>query len=327
MRRLAKTAILAAALALAALALPRPSRAWGPATSGPEYTGTAEVEPPGSWYFEPWFYGNHELGLGTWTMAMPERWAIGLGHNLEFDFYPNFILNTAAPPTTPAGRSTSRFGAGNQHFEFKYQLLSDADTHRLLALPALSLKTITWVPTGNYQNLSPSAYNTDQFGNGTWNQGLGLLAHKRFEPFELYGEVDDIVELPTQVHGGYTFNNGLTVVPFGQSLRMVDGNLLYYAAAFEHVISSRWGFGYVLEVAGQSQSGYNLFFGRASAPAWSYLWLVPTLELTWPNTDTFQTTWGAGVALPAYQWDFPRTIVAIFTVTFYFNSRYGRRAD
>ena len=303
------------------------AQAWGPATSGPNFTGTAEVEPAGSWYIEPWFYGYHDLRYGTWELAMPQRLAIGIGYNLELDLYPNFLINTAGPPTTPPGKSTAHFGVGNLHFELKYGLTNDADTYHLWALPSLSIKTITWIPTGNYQHLSPSAYNTDQFGNGTWNQGIGLLVRKRFKPFELYGEFDEIVQFPTEVHGGYQFNNGLTQVPFGKSLHMTDGNLLYYAFAFEHVINSEYGFGYVLEMAGQSQSRNSLFFGRANAPAWSYLWASPTIEFTWPNTPSFETTWGLGAVLPAYEWDFPQTIGPIFTVTFYFNGKYGRRGD
>ncbi len=305
----------------------RSEQTWGPATSGPNFTGTAEVEPAGSWYLEPWFFGYHDLRYGTWELAMPQRLAIGAGYNLELDLYPNFILNTAEPPTTPPGKSTAHFGVGNTHFELKYELTSDADTYDLWALPALSLKTITWIPTGNYQNLSPSAYNTDQFGNGTWNQGIGLLVRKRFKPFELYGEFDEIVEFPTEVHGGYQFNNGLTQVPLGHSLHMTDGNLLNYGVAFEHVLNSGYGAGYVLEIAGQSQSRHSLFFGRANAPAWSYLWASPTIEFTWPETRSFEITWGLGAVLPVCQWDFPQTIGPIFTVTFYFNGQYGRRGD
>ncbi len=305
----------------------RAEQPWGPATSGPNFTGTAEVEPQGSWYLEPWFYGYHDLRYGTWELAMPQRFAIGVGYNLELDLYPNFLLNTAQPPTTPSGKSTAHFGVGNLHFELKYGLTTDADSYHLWAMPSLSIKTITWIPTGNYQHLSPSAYNTDQFGNGTWNQGVGLLIRKRFKPFEFYGEFDEIVQFPTEVHGGYQFNNGLTQVPFGQSLHMTDGNLLYYAFAFEHVINSHYGLGYVLEFTGQSQNGHNLLYGRANAPAWSYVWASPTVEFTWPNTPSFQTTWGLGAVLPVYEWDFPQTIGPIFTVTFYFNGKNGRRGD
>ncbi|HLH76149.1 MAG TPA: hypothetical protein VKV28_05005 [Candidatus Binataceae bacterium] len=300
---------------------------WGPATSGPNFTGTAEVEPLGSWYYEPWAYGYHDLRYGTWELAMPQRFAIGLGHQLEFDFYPNFILNTAQPPTTPPGKSATDIGLGNIHFEFKYGLTTDADTYHLLARPALSIKTITWIPTGNYQNLNPAAYNTDQFGNGTWNQGIGLLFRKRFKPFELYGEIDEIVEFPTEVHGGYQFNNGIDQLPFGQSLHMTDGNLLYWGFAFEHVINAEYGLGYVLEFTGQWQNRNNLFFGHANAPPWSYWWASPTVEATWPSTQRYQVTWGLGALLPVYEWKFPQSIGPIFTVTFYFNGKYGRRGE
>ena len=101
---------------------------WGPATSGPNFTGTAEVEPLGSWYYEPWAYGYHDLRYGSWEVAMPQRFALGLGYDLEADLYPNFILNTTGPPGTPPGISATRFGLGNLHFELKYVLTTDADT-------------------------------------------------------------------------------------------------------------------------------------------------------------------------------------------------------
>ena len=37
-------------------ALAPPYLPWGPNTSGPFFTGTAEVEPIGSWYLEPFAY-------------------------------------------------------------------------------------------------------------------------------------------------------------------------------------------------------------------------------------------------------------------------------
>jgi len=81
---------------------------------------------------------------------MPQRLAFGLGHDLEFDLYPNFILNTTGPPSTPAGKSAARFGVGNLHFELKYGLTTDADTHRLLAMPSLSLKSGGWRCPGRW---------------------------------------------------------------------------------------------------------------------------------------------------------------------------------
>ena len=33
---------------------------WGPATSGPFYTGTAEAEPLGSDFLEPWVYDQQK---------------------------------------------------------------------------------------------------------------------------------------------------------------------------------------------------------------------------------------------------------------------------
>ncbi|HVA68755.1 MAG TPA: hypothetical protein VNF45_05545 [Candidatus Binataceae bacterium] len=60
---------------------------------------------------------------------------------------------------------------------------------------------------------------------------------------------------------------------------------------------------------------------------WDALRTLVCSRLTWPTTPTFQVTWGVGAVLPVYQWDFPQTVGPIFTVTFYFNGKYGRRGD
>ena len=80
-------------------------------------------------------------------------------------------------------------------------------------------------------------------------------------------------------------------------------------------------------LAHQGQTGFansreidawNLCAFRLSKPA-------PEVEATWPHNKTFSATWGAGVALPVYQSDYPRTITPMGTVTLYFNGPFGYR--
>jgi hypothetical protein len=300
---------------------------WGPNTSGPFFTGTAEVEPIGSWYLEPIFVYDF-LTAGSSSLYNPVRLAIGLGHNLELDTYIPLIQNQESPPLTPQGTSSSHFGAGNTHFEIKWQLFSDADVYQPLARPAIALDFNFWIPSGQYQNLNPQDYGADQLGNGTYNEAIQLLLRKHVKPFIFYFQLGDIVENPSTVGAGYTFNNGLTPAPVtaaAPNFHMVDGNLLYYAAAFEHVINTEWGAGYLLEIYGESQSGQNLFFGVANAPPWSFLWAAPEIEVTWPHGKKFSATWGAGVALPVYQSNYPSTVTPMGTVSFYFNGPFGYR--
>jgi hypothetical protein len=291
---------------------------WTINTSGPFFTGTADTEPWGSWYYEPWLYNYRTPSQGTSEFYMPQRLAIGLGHHLELDNWLTIDGNVVGPPTTPIGKSASYFGVGNMHTQLKYQWLMDADTYTFWARPSISTNLELYFPTGKYTDLKPSLYGADQLGNGTYNQGVSILLRKRFKPFEVYFQVTDLVEDPTRVYGGYTFNNGITVVPLGESLRMVDGNLLSYSGAFEHVLTD-WGLGYVLEFYGAWQSSQNLFFGHANAPAWSFLWLDPGIEFNWPNTRSFVATWGFAVALPVAQWGYPRIFTPMATVTFYWN--------
>ena len=308
-------------------ALAPPILPWGPNTSGPFFTGTAEVEPIGSWYLEPFAYDFINPGISASSLYMPMRLAVGLGHNMEFDTFLPLVQNWQGGDASQGiDHSASHFGVGNTHFEVKWELTSDADVYEPLTLPAISLTFDFWVPSGQYQNLNPQDYGTDQLGNGTYNEGVFVLVRKHVKPFMFYLQVGDIVENPSTVGAGYTFNNGIEQIPFtGSNLHMVDGNLTYYAGAFEHVLNTEWGAGYLLEFYGETQSGTNLFFGTANAPSWSFFWLAPEVELTWPHTQKFAATWGAGVAIPVYQSNYPHTYTPMGTVTLYFNGPFGYR--
>ncbi|MHB1564800.1 MAG: hypothetical protein ACYCXP_12050 [Leptospirillum sp.] len=306
-------------------ALAPPFLPWGPNTSGPFFTGTAEVEPIGSWYLEPFAYDFMTPGIAASSLSMPLRLAVGLGHNLEFDTYLPLVQNwQGADPSQGIDHSASHFGVGNTHFEIKWQLSSDDDVYLPLARPAVALTFDFWIPSGQYQNLNPQDYGTDQLGNGTFNEGVMLLVRKHFKPFMVYLQLGDIIENPSTVGSGYTFNNGLAS-PNIPDFHMVDGNLTYYAGALEDVINTDWGAGCLLEFYGETQSGTSLLFGTANAPVWSFFWLAPELEITWPSTHKFAATWGAGVALPVYQSNYPRTYTPMGTATLYFNGPFGYR--
>jgi hypothetical protein len=303
------------------------NRPWAPLTSGPFFTGTADANPPQSGYFEPFFFDALSPSLGQTQLVMPQRVSYGIANNLEIDVYAPIDFNSVGPPGTPAGQSASAFGFGNFHLEVKRQFMKDPDTRRFWARPSLAVTFVFFDPTGKYKNLDPSLRGADQFSSGSYEEGLNLLARKRFKPFEIYLQFGDIIQNPTHVQGGYTFNNGLTQVPPDELLRVVDGNLLYYSGAFEHVINSKWGLGYLFEFFGESQNHQNLFYGRADAPAWSFLHLAPEAEVTWPNNKKFGITWGAGMAMPARQNNYIRAVTPMWTVTFYRNGPHGYRGE
>ncbi len=302
-------------------------KTWGPLTSEPFYTGTADADPPRSGYVEPFFYDSLSSSLGQSQIYMPQRVSYGIVNDLEIDFYVPIEYNRVGPPSTPNGQTVTASGMGNLHFELKKQFMKDGNNFRFWARPSLALTYIQFIPTGKYQNLNPALYGADQNGNGTYNEGLNLLARKRFKPFEGYFQFGDIVENPNHVSSGYTYNNGLTVVPNGEQLRVVNGNLLYYTGAFEDVLNSKRGLGYLIEYSGQSQNETNLLFGHANAPSWTYLDISPEAEYTWPNTKSFAITWGGGVTLTTADSGYIRTKTPIFTVTFYRNGKHGYRGE
>ncbi len=298
---------------------------WGPNTSGPFFTGTAEVEPVGSFFYEPYWFDFLQPGIGFSSLSMPQRISIGLIKNWEFDFLIPFVANQGVSPTTPQGTTANAFGMGDSIVWIKQQLTNDADAYHFWARPALTLSYQFTLPTGHFLNLSPQKYTVDQTGDGTFNEGLYVILRKHFKPFMLYLQAGDIIENPTQVEAGFTFNNGLVTTSRAQSV--VNGNLLWFAGAFEHVLNDEWGAGYVLEFFGESQTGQNLLFGPANAPAWSFLWVDPGVEVTWPNSGRVEVTWGAGVAFPVYQSNYPITYTPMGTITMYYNGPFGYRGQ
>ncbi len=297
---------------------------WVGNTSGPFYTGTADAEPAGSYYVEPFLYYNLTPGQGTKQYNMQQRLSTGWKHNFEFDIYAPINYSVAGPPTTPAGDSVSSVGYGNTHLELKKQLTKETDRRHLLRMPSLALTANLYIPTGKYQNLNPGDYGIDQTGNGTWDEEINSLLRKEFEPFELYLQFADILQDPTTVHGGYTYNNSTTVVPAGETVHMVDGNLLYSAGALEYVAVPKYGIGGLIEFNAEAQNDQSPFFGKATAPSWSFFHMGPEMEFTWPNTKKHPITWGWGYMFPVKRSGYPRTFTPMFTVSFY-NNRGGVR--
>lgn len=302
-------------------------RPWGPLTSGPFYTGTADANPPQSGYYEPFIYFTRTSSLGQSQISMPQRISYGFAKNLEIDFYTPIIYNTVGPPSTPQNNSYSDVGLGNLHFELKRQFMKDGNNRSFKARPSLALTYIQYIPTGKYQHLNPAVFGADQYGTGTYNEGLNLIARKRVKPFEGYFQFGDIVQNPTHVGPGFTYNNGITTVPAGQHPRVVNGNLLYYAGAFEHVLNDKYGIGYLVEYNGEAQTGRNLIFGRANAPDWNFLHISPEAEFTWPNKKSYAITWGGGISLPAEASGYPNSRTPMFTVSFYRNGKHGYRGE
>ncbi len=302
-------------------------KSWGPLTSGPFYTGTADANPPQSGYVEPFFFDSVSSSLGQSQISMPQRVSYGIVNNLEIDFYVPIDYNRVGPPSTSNGQTVTASGMGNLHFELKKQFMKDGNDFRFWARPSLALTYIQFIPTGKYKNLNPALYGADQNGSGTYNEGLNLLARKRFKPFEGYFQFGDLVENPNHVGSGYTYNNGFTTVPNGEQLRVVNGNLLYYAGAFEDVLNSKHGLGYLIEYNGESQSKTNLLFGHANAPSWTFLHISPEAEYTWPNNKSFAITWGGGITLSAAESGYIRSKTPMFTVSFYRNGKHGYRGE
>jgi hypothetical protein len=284
-----------------------PDQAWVDNTSGPMYTGTADVMPGGSFYIEPYYINYRKLG-GSNT-SIPWKFAYGLGHKVEADVYISFDYSGATP---------SRAGAiefGDTLLQGKFELHKEMDRYRFLRAPTVGISVDINVPTGHLASARPNTAGGSQTTNNTWNEQFNVLLRKQFKPFEYYVEATEIVQNPVDVIGPYDFNNNLSSVPAGQPFHVVDGNVLAADATLEHVLIPRRGLGYMVEMNSERQSSHSLVFGRATAPRFSYLDLSPELEVTWPAKGKFPITWGGGVTFTTFRSDYQRQLIPMFTVT------------
>lgn len=280
---------------------------WVDNTSGPFFTGTADVMPKGSFYIEQYYFNYRTAGSANTTM--PFKLAYGIGHKTELDAY------TALEYVGAGGIDGSSFQLGDTVLQDKFGFYKEKDRYDLWRAPSLGLSFDLNVPTGHLQSAKPNLAGGAQTTNDTWNEQVNLLARKQFKPFEYYLEATETVQNPVNVTGPYQFNNGITSIGAGVPYHVVDGNVLSMAATFEHVLRPRTGLGYLLEVNGERQSSHSLFWGRATAPAFSYFNVIPEFEYTWPATGKFPLTWGSGLSINAARSGYPRQLIPMFTVT------------
>ncbi len=288
---------------------------WVGNTSGPFYTGTADVDPGGSYYIEPYLFNYRSRGQNN--IYVPTKFAYGVGRGLELDVYAPFDYNRISYPQAPQDQSSSALGYGDTLFQVKWQFAKEKDRYDFWTLPSMDLAVDLNVPTGKYKSLNPNLSGASQTSNGTWNEQVNLLLRKQFKPFELYLQQTELIQNPSNVTGPYQFNNGIDSLPAGQRLRMVDGDVFETAGALEHVLLPKEGFGYLVEYNQERQFGRSLFFGEANAPAFAYFDLSPELEVTWPNHGKYPITWAVGTTFTAARSNYPRQLTPILTVSFY----------
>ncbi len=287
---------------------------WVGNTSGPFYTGTADVEPGGSFYVEPYYFDYRTRG--SHTVNAPFKLAYGLGHKFEFDLYAPLVFVRNANPDLADPEHASSSGYGDTVLQVKWQWMKETERLRFRSKPSVGFLFAVNVPTGKYQSLQQNLFGSDQIGTGEWNEQIGMMVRKQFKPFELYLQETDVIENPVNVVGPYSFDNGQQAVPPGEKFRVVDGDILSSSAALEHVLVPKHGFGYLVEYIAQRQFSRNILFGDATTPTYSYVNLIPEVEVTWPQKGKFAATWGAGTAFTVNRSNYPAQFTPMFTVSF-----------
>lgn len=285
---------------------------WVDNTSGPFYTGTADVDPGGSYYIEPYLFNYRAKGQNN--IYVPTKFAYGLGRGMELDLYAPFDYNRVKGSQ---GTVESALGYGDTLLQLKWQFAKVKDRFHFWRMPSMAFAFDLNVPTGKYKHQNPNLSGAAQTSNGTWNEQLGFLVRKQFKPFELYAQQTVLIQNPTDVTGPYQFNNGIATLPAGKLLHMVDGDVLESAGALEHVLLPKEGFGYLIEYNAERQLDQSVLFGKATAPGFGYVDLSPEVEVTWPNHGKYPITWGAGTTFTAARSNYQRQLTPIFTVSFY----------
>ncbi|HVZ84870.1 MAG TPA: hypothetical protein VG893_14435 [Terracidiphilus sp.] len=236
------------------------------------YTGTADVMPRGSFYFEPYYfsYRTHD----STNTTLPFKLSYGVGHHMELD------ATTALEYVGSGGIDGTSFQLGDTTAQAKFQVAKETDRYHFWTLPSIGFSVDINIPTGHMESSRPNLTGGTQTTNDTWNEQVNLLVRKQFKPFQLYLEGTEIVQNPVHVVGPYQFNNGLTDIAPGVPFHVVDGNILAASGALEHVLRAKSGLGYLIEINGQRQSDRSLIFGNATAPAFSYVNISPEVEYT-----------------------------------------------
>ncbi len=281
---------------------------WDPTTSGPFYTGTAETVPPGSFFVETYWFDQYQSALGTRTETFPFRFDIGLLDGIDVS---GLIPYEYTLQESKIGWVHGE-GIGDAQFWVKKELVKASDRW-----PALSTELILKLPSGNASNFKSDLFGADQTGFGTTDVGVSLLARKRFEPFEIYGQVTYTVASEAAVSPGYVTSNGVALTQGGE---IAPGDTITYSAAFEHVLNEANSLGYLVEIYGMYSRGLNMFRGPTDNK-WSFLDWAPEIEVN----SSKNVSWGTGFTMPIYESNYPSAVTAMLTVTYSYSGPEGHR--
>lgn len=153
---------------------------WGPSTSGPFFTSTAEASRLGAFTIEPWFYELVSPGQMPLNQVY-NSFNAGLGSDFNADFNVPYVW----------GQGNNGLGTGMA--SLKKTFIRDANTTKFLARPAVAVSFREFFPLGAY-------------GSNVWSSSLQLIFRKRFKPFILYGQIGNSVVNFNQLTSGYIYN-------------------------------------------------------------------------------------------------------------------------
>jgi hypothetical protein len=156
---------------------------WGPSTSGPFFTGTAESSKLGSFIEEPWYFGYFQKGSPA-SHTFVNSFDFGLGKDWDMNIQQPYIIQDDVR------------GLGSPYVSLKKTVIKDSDTNSILGVPAIALQV-----TNNFPN--------KLFGPSNDMISFQVIGHKRFKPFELYLQVGDFPLSQAKTGNGNMYNYSL----------------------------------------------------------------------------------------------------------------------
>ena len=246
---------------------------WNPVTAGPITAWIAPLCGKSKLVVQPFFFYTHTRGAfdsegdyhaldkgdkkSQYQQMLFAQY--GITDKLEIDAQTSYLENHVKKD---AERAHSE-GFGDSWLFGRYCLVEEKDW-----MPHIAVLFQLKIPTGKYQHSEEARLDTDLMGNGSWDEGLGVILTKKLKPFILHA--DCIYTIPQRVKVDDTTT---TYAPY-----------LNYDFAVEYVLLK--GFNLMVEINGVCQ-GDKREFGK-TVPASDSNSLVFAPGIGWSN-DKIQT--------------------------------------
>ncbi|MBI4981983.1 MAG: transporter [Candidatus Omnitrophica bacterium] len=173
---------------------------WNPYSVGPVAGWTAPVCEKGQLIAQPFYFYNHTRGTfdsqGNYNSLggenrknqMVEQFCLqyGITDHLEIKAQMAYQQNQLKQD----GQTAYSKGFADSYAFLRYCMIEESGF-----LPHLSLMYQLRIPTGKFQKADPDKLGTDLMGNGSYDNGIGVILTKKFKPWVIH--FDGVYNVPS----------------------------------------------------------------------------------------------------------------------------------